>query len=293
MDFGRLDNLEQVEWRLPEDAALTDRVLAAAASVSPPPSDRQPIIRIGAPRWGVKQWLGVLYPKTSEPTEYLRHYGQRFAAVELNATFYQIPSEKTILRWREMVPETFRFCPKFPQKVSHSSGLDPEGGIRRAFFEAVRLFGNRLGPCFLMPPPRFAPSRLETLERFLDDVPDDVRLAVEFRHPGFFEPEVADKLFALLASRGVAAVITDTAGRRDALHMCLTTSAAFIRFVGYAPHPSDRRRIADWVDRIVRWADSGLEELYFFIHQSEERLILDLAEEMEKQLSDRGLRVSF
>lgn len=87
-------------------------------------------------------------------------------------------------------------------------------------------------------------------------------------------------------------MITDTAGRQDALHMCLTTSAAFIRFVGNAPYSTDRRRIADWVDRIVNWAASGLEELYFFIHQSEERRTLDLAEEMEKKLSDRGLLVS-
>jgi uncharacterized protein YecE (DUF72 family) len=292
MDFGRLDDLGRVDWQLPEDAARTDRVLAASASIFPRANDRRPIIRVGAPRWGVKQWLGVLYPKTSRPTEYLRHYGQRFAAVELNATFYQIPSEKTILRWREMVPEPFRFCPKLPRKVSHSSGLDPGGKIRRTFFEAVRQFGGRLGPCFLMLPPRFAPSQLEVLERFLDTVPDDIRLAVEFRHPGYFLPEAAERTFALLESRGVAAVITDTAGRRDALHMCLTTPTAFVRFVGNAPDTSDRRRITDWIDRIARWAGSGLEELYFFIHQREEHGILELAEQMEANLSDRGLFVS-
>ena len=87
-------------------------------------------------------------------------------------------------------------------------------------------------------------------------------------------------------------MITDTAGRRDALHMCLTTAAVFIRFVGSAPHPSDRSRIAEWIDRIGRWTDSGLEELYFFIHQKEELRTLDLADEMEKQRSDRGLLVS-
>jgi hypothetical protein len=138
-----------------------------------------------------------------------------------------------------------RFCPKLPQRVSHSAGLDPDGGIRRTFLEAVRLFGIRLGPCFLMLSQRFAPSQHEALERFL-----------------------------------------------DALHMFLATPTAFVRFVGNAPHPSDSRRIADWVDRIVRWADSGLQELHFFIHQSEERRTLGLAEELEKKLADRGLSVS-
>jgi uncharacterized protein YecE (DUF72 family) len=292
VDFGRVDDLERVDWRLPEDADLTGPVLAASPDSDTEPDPSGLRIRIGAPRWGVKAWEGRIYPKAARSAEYLAFYARHFTAVELNATFYQIPSENTINRWREMVPDRFRFCPKVPQRVSHSAGLDPEGGMRQRFFDAVGGLGDRLGPCFLMLPARFAPERVSELERFLDALPEDIRLSVEFRHPGFFQPATMEKTFSMLRNRNVGTVITDTAGRRDAVHMGLTTPSAFIRFVGNAPHPSDQKRIEVWSRRIRRWADSGLQELYFFIHQREERNTLVLAGELKKMLTALGLPVS-
>ena len=68
----------------------------------------------------------------------------------------------------------------------------------------------------------------------------------------------------------IGSVITDTSGRRDVLHMRLTTPIAFIRFVGNNLHPTDFRRIDDWVNRMKLWIDSGIETIYFFIHNHEE-----------------------
>ena len=69
---------------------------------------------------------------------------------------------------------------------------------------------------------------------------------------------------------GVTSIITDTAGRRDVMHMKLTTPKAFIRFVGNSLHPTDFKRIDDWVERIAIWLDQGLQTLYFFMHQHDE-----------------------
>ena len=80
---------------------------------------------------------------------------------------------------------------------------------------------------------------------------------------------VAEKLYALLEENGISNVITDTAGRRDLLHMRLTTPSAFIRYTG-ANHASDYARLDDWVERLVQWAKLGIEEIDFFVHQNME-----------------------
>lgn len=85
------------------------------------------------------------------------------------------------------------------------------------------------------------------------------------------DAEVADRFYALLEENNVTNIITDTAGRRDLLHMHLTTSKAFIRYVG-ANHESDYTRLDDWFDRIKSWIEiGGLEDIYFFVHQNLEK----------------------
>jgi uncharacterized protein YecE (DUF72 family) len=94
---------------------------------------------------------------------------------------------------------------------------------------------------------------------------------MEFRHTDWFnDSEVSSELYDLLEHNGITNVLVDTAGRRDLMHMRLTTPIAFVRWVG-ANHQSDYKRLDEWIERIAEWKKLGLEKLYFFVHQNIEK----------------------
>jgi uncharacterized protein YecE (DUF72 family) len=98
-----------------------------------------------------------------------------------------------------------------------------------------------------------------------------VNVFVELRHPAWFEDrETFDRITEVFEKYKKGAIITDASGRRDCVHMRLTTSEAFIRFVGNGLHPTDYTRVDDWVNRIRQWLDQGINSVYFFMHQHEE-----------------------
>ena len=97
----------------------------------------------------------------------------------------------------------------------------------------------------------------------------------------------------MLREMKVGTVITDTSGRRDVLHMRLTTPVAFIRFVGNNLHPTDYKRIDDWVGRLKLWIDSGIETIYFFIHNHEELNSPELCKyTIQKLNAAKGLNIA-
>jgi uncharacterized protein YecE (DUF72 family) len=260
MDFGRTPglDLDRVDFALPPDDPRN--TLRGEGGV----------IRCGAPVWNVDAWVGGVYPPGARKRDYLRHYAARFTAVELNATFYALPSEERIADWTAQVAHNpdFRFCPKIPKDVSHAARLDPslaaEVGAR------LLAFGPHLGPCLLQLHERVAPDRAgyERLERLLGAFPAALPVAVELRHPGWFEGHrLIDAAFHLLADFGAAAIVTDVAGRRDVLHTSLPVPRAFVRLAGNAPHPSDARRAAAWAARLQAWCAAGLADAHLFVHE--------------------------
>jgi uncharacterized protein YecE (DUF72 family) len=133
------------------------------------------------------------------------------------------------------------------------------------------------------------------LDRFLEAFPDTVPLAVEVRHPSFFEPTPsADDYFQMLTDHRVSTVITDVAGRRDVCHMRLTARNVLIRFVGNGLHPTDYTRIQAWAGRIKQWTSAGLHSVYFFTHEPDNLLAPELAaygvETFRKQMPDVPMR---
>ncbi len=119
-------------------------------------------------------------------------------------------------------------------------------------------------------PNNFAPKDFARIARFVQAWPKEIPLAIELRHTAWYnDPKVSNELYSLLESNNIANIITDTAGRRDLLHMRLTNSRAFIRYVG-ANHASDYSRLDDWIDRLKIWKDTGLKDVNFFVHQNME-----------------------
>ncbi|HLT73546.1 MAG TPA: DUF72 domain-containing protein [Ohtaekwangia sp.] len=263
MEFGRLeiDELEAVDFTLPDDHP---GVKSGADKT------KKTQLHIGCAKWGRKDWVGTIYPPKTKEDDFLSHYAKCFNSVELNATFYKIPSRKQTEAWAAKVGDDFLFCPKVSQSITHIRRLKNANEATDRFLQGVSGFGKKLGPLFLMLHPGMAPKTLENLDEFLAYIPDDFNVFVEVRHPDWFTTETLDALGEVLHKRGAGFIITDAAGRRDCVHMRMTNNQTFIRFVGNGLHPSDYTRIDAWVKRIKTWMDIGIEKIFFFMHQHEE-----------------------
>ncbi|MFT2011187.1 DUF72 domain-containing protein [Pontibacter sp. 13R65] len=274
MDFGKLADISKVDFSLPPDHPDTIATLQHNATSG----TGAPAIFIGLPVWVNKAWAGQIYPASMREKDSLHWYGKQFNTIELNSTHYHIPSPDTIDRWRHTVPQGFRFCPKFPQLISHEAQLRRTQDLTATFCEAIAGLEEKLGASFLQLPPLFGPRQLSDLEALVQFVPESVPLAVELRHPDWFKSQAAaQELYEVLEKYRVSTVLTDVAGRRDMLHMRLTTPVAMVRFVGNGLHPTDYSRIDAWVERLQHWLEAGLQQLYFFVHEPDNTVAPDLA----------------
>jgi len=249
MKFGKLQDISSVDFQLPPNTAETSKVLA---KLPPTPS---PTLYVGCTGWGMKEWVGTIYPKGSKPADFLRQYTQQFNTIELNTTHYRIPTLETIAKWKKAAKEDFHFCPKIPQSISHSRDLGLSEGRIVTFCEVIQGLTENLGCCFMQLAPYFGVDRLPILE-------------IEVRHESWFSTEATlAKLATSLEQHKKAFVITDVAGRRDVLHQRLTNEIAVIRFVGNDLHPSDYSRIDDWVLRLKEWFEQGLQLTFLPMNQ--------------------------
>jgi len=267
MEFGRLetDALDGVDFSLPPDLPATDRILAGT------PRTDAPAIFVGCAKWGRKDWIGTIYPEKTREADFLSHYGKHFNCIELNATFYKMPSARQTEAWASQVGAGFRFSPKFPNQITHMRRLKNVEEQTARFLKGISGFGAALGPLFLMPHPQLGPKDLDRLEAYVQSLPTDIKVFVEMRHPEWYADPVAfDNLFKMLERHHAGSIITDASGRRDCVHMRLSTPEAFIRFVGNGLHPTDYTRIDNWVQRIKTWIEKGIQTVYFFMHQLEE-----------------------
>ncbi|MEP7258060.1 MAG: DUF72 domain-containing protein, partial [Flavitalea sp.] len=204
--------------------------------------------------------------------DFLSFYTKNFNSIELNALFYNLQPKKVIESWALTASSDFRFCPKFSNVISHLHQLRNAEADTDKFMDHMQSFGNKLGYSFLQLSDKFGINRAGIIQEYLEKLPKDFNTCLELRHPDWFTSnKVVDETFDLLRESKIGTVITDTSGRRDCLHMKLTAPVAFIRYVGNNLHPTDFPRIDSWVDRIHEWIEKGLREIYFFIHNHEER----------------------
>ncbi len=260
MQFGSVEKPGEIDFTLPEDHPETSRVISQNGN----PEEMK--VYVGCAKWGKRDLKDFYPPGTDDELEY---YGSQFNSVELNATFYRYNSRQ-ISGWYEKVPQHFRFFPKVHQEISHRKWLSGVEDQTRSFLQSISNFMEKRGTIFLQLRNDFKPKFFDRVTEFIESWPRSAPLAVEFRHTDWYNDQsVAKELYQLLEENNVANIITDTAGRRDLLHMRLTNNEAFIRYVG-ANHPSDYSRLDDWVDRLQKWKEQGLQNIYFFMHQNVE-----------------------
>ena len=281
MEFGKLPDISKVDFSLPEDAPAT------AKSLRKYNKSEKFHFYIGCTGWSMKEWVGNIYPAGTKTQDYLQAYGVQFNTIELNTTHYRIPDLATIDKWKAETPADFRFCPKVPQILSHSRDLGLSNPAFGLFCESVVALGEKLGACFLQVPPHFGLNSRGVLEKFIQHWPKSIPLNVELRHESWFDgaSAEAEAVFEQLAVAEMGTVLTDVAGRRDVLHMRLTSPIAMIRFVGNKLHPTDYSRIDAWIPRLRQWHEQGLQEVYFFTHEPDNLLAPELAKYLCTALS--------
>ena len=275
MRFGKAEDISAIDFSLPNDVPSTKRVLSNVLN-------SLYSTNVGCGHWG-KNYLHNFYPKGTK--DELAYYSTQFNSIELNASFYKNYEPEQYKKWYDRTEKNFKFFPKIYQGISHFRRLNNVEDYINNFLLSVAALENKLGTIFLQLREDFTTAKFDLLKSFIENWPIDLPLAIEFRNATWYTDKVShERIFDLCEKKDISIIFTDSAGRRDLLHMRLSNSKPFIRFIG-ANHKSDYERIDDWAKRISKWIDDGVSEIAFFVHQNEEMESPRLANYFSQQLS--------
>lgn len=219
-------------------------------------------VRIGTSGWSYDHWNGVLYPTGTSAAKRLAVYVGEFDTVELNASFYRWPKDTAFESWRQRLPDGFTMAVKAHRGLTHYRRLrDPEPWVER-FERAWRALGGRAEALLIQLHPALERDDA-LLARFLAATPDDIRLAVEFRHPTWHHDAVLD----LLERHGASYVVTGGAGQPFVPRA--TASLVYVRLHGPDDEPTYAGSYRDGTlrnltDRIGEWRSEDRDVVVYF-----------------------------
>ncbi|MGZ8349658.1 MAG: DUF72 domain-containing protein [Allosphingosinicella sp.] len=229
------------------------------------------MIRIGCSGWNYRHWRELFYPKGLPARRWFEFYAAQFDTVEINNSFYRLPTAETFEKWRGQAPPGFCYAVKANRFLTQARKLkDCEEPLAR-MMTPMRRLGDRFGPVLYQLPPHFR-INLERLEAFLALVPKDVTNVFEFRDTSWLVPETCD----LLDRYGASFCVHDMPGSATA--RIAVGSAGYVRFHGgagkYWGRYSDAA-LLDWTDWIVREAQAGRPVWCYFNNDIEAHAIDD------------------
>lgn len=211
----------------------------------------------GTSGYSYKEWLGHFYPEKLPADEMLRYYAQHFTTVEINNTFYRMPAETMLARWKEEVPEGFAFTLKAPRRITHDKRLREAESEVTEFLRRAAALGDKLGVLLFQLPP-YLKKDLPRLRDFLAALPPRQRVAMEFRNDTW----QTDEVYTALRERDAMLCVTDT--DEGDTPFVATTDCGYIRL--RRTH-YDERDLRGWVERI---AAQPLDRAYvYFMHEDE------------------------
>jgi uncharacterized protein YecE (DUF72 family) len=206
-------------------------------------------IDIGAQGFSPRDWVGTFYPSGVADSQFLPFYARVLNTVELNTTFYAVPSASTVRAWAMRVPATFVFSAKMTRTITHDKELLDIEADTQAFVGRIRTLGDKLGAVVIQFPRSFTRRFEDRLRAFLPLLPRDMRFAVEFRSQSWDDPAVFD----LLREYGVAWCITHWQDLPPVIET--TTDFAYFRLVGFHDEFSQLDRVQrDRSQELASWA---------------------------------------
>jgi uncharacterized protein YecE (DUF72 family) len=215
-------------------------------------------IFVGTSGYGYKEWIGKFYPDKISPKEMLRFYSERLVAVEINNTFYHMPTEGVLTSWAEQVPDDFVFAIKAPQVITHLKRLRDVGGESEYLFRTLSVLDRKLGPVLFQFPKSF-PANRPALEDFLGLIPANISCAFEFRSPSWLDADILD----LLRGRGYSLCIADS-DENPADEIISTAPWGYLRLRRSDYTDAD---LSPWLEKIL--AQKWEKAFVFFKHEEE------------------------
>jgi uncharacterized protein YecE (DUF72 family) len=217
------------------------------------------MVHVGTSGYNYSEWRGRFYPEAFPASKMFGYYVGRFRTVEINYTFYRMPTPKTTTAWLAQAPAGFTYALKAPQRITHHQRLKDCADALAFFCDSARVLGPHLGPLLFQLPPNLK-CDLARLETFLGLMPADVKPAFEFRHDSWHTPEV----FACLRSWGAALCIADGGDKTTPFEVTARHGYFRLRDEGYTPADLDR-----WAARIGDRAGEWDDVFVYFKHEGE------------------------
>jgi uncharacterized protein YecE (DUF72 family) len=219
------------------------------------------VILIGTSGYNYPEWKGSFYPADLPAAKMLPFYAERFDTVEINYTFYRMPTPKLVAGWCAQVPEAFRFTLKAPRRITHDKRLRPADVAEalKGFVTAATELGPRTGALLFQLPPNFKKD-LGVLAEFLTLLPPRVTAAFEFRHDSW----LSDDVYACLGSRNVALCVADSETRETPVVTTADYAYFRLRDEGYTPED-----IGQWADTARGLGERCRDVFVYFKHEDE------------------------
>lgn len=230
-------------------------------------------IFVGTSGYNYPEWKGSFYPADLASAKMLPYYAARFPTVEINYTFYRMPSEKLLAGWTKQVPAPFKFTLKAPRRITHDAKLQNCQDLTAEFCRVAATLGDQLGALLFQLPPSLKKD-LVRLDAFLDTLPPKAPAAFEFRHPSWFDADV----FARLKERGRALCVADSEKLETPLEVTADFGYFRLRDEGYQPND-----IEEWARKIEPLRER-CKDIYVYFKHEEQGLGPDFARQLMQHL---------
>lgn len=218
-----------------------------------PRYDSRVTVLVGTSGYNYPEWRGTFYPEKFPANKMLGYYAERFPTVEINYTFYRMPTEKLLAGWAEATPAAFTFTLKAPRRITHDAKLQRCEDLLQGFCRTARTLGDKLGALLFQLPPQFKKD-VDVLKRFLELLPEATRAAFEFRHESWLTPEVYDAL----RERNIALCVADS--EKMSVPVEVTADYAYFRLRDEGYQQADLER---WAATIGSLQDLSTAYVYF------------------------------
>ena len=223
-------------------------------------SDSPARVLVGTSGYNYPEWRGTFYPEKFSTAKMLAYYAERFTTVEVNYTFYRLPTEKLLAGWAAGTPEAFSFTLKAPRRITHDAKLQRCEDLVQTFCRTARTLGPKLATLLFQLPPTFKKDAT-VLKAFLELLPEGTRVALEFRHPSWFDVEIFDALRA----RNIALCVADS----EKLHapVEITADYAYFRLRDEGYQQADLERWAETMRNLT-----GVRDVFVYFKHEEQGL---------------------
>jgi uncharacterized protein YecE (DUF72 family) len=222
---------------------------------------------IGTSGYSYPEWRGSFYPEKFPTAQMLPYYAARFPTVEINNTFYRMPTEQLVGEWGAATPESFKLTLKAPKRITHDKRLKDCADSTERFLSVANTLGPKLGVLLFQLPP-FAKKDVAVLDAFLATLPEGTRAAFEFRNASWMDPEV----FARLKARNLALCVADS--EKFSTPVEITASYGYFRLRDEGYQPADIERWAG----VIREKTAHCDDVFVYFKHEEEGIGPEFAE---------------